>query len=682
MSKDRVSVKTRKLEPLHMRAAFTPGSFDAEKRTVEVIWSMAGARVLRSGIRATGWEPFYEELSLDPKHIRLDRLNNGAPLLNSHSSYDLRDVIGVVEKAEIAKGEAVATVRFSKREDVEPIFRDVEDGIVQNVSVGYRVHRFEQIESGDDGAVPVLRAIDWEPHELSFVPMGADDGAGTRSEKPAEFNDCEIIFRTVREEHKAMTDEEKRALEAQQAAAKKAAEEKAAADAKRAADEATAAERARVNGIDGALRAAKIDDAEFRKTLVDGGIALDAARAQILDKLAATDDATQTRGQHRVDGGEQENEKFLRGASHWLMSKAGGNVAASVAKHSGEKIEPGEFRGLSLLDLAREALERQGVKVRGLDKMSLVGRAFTHRSVTQSTSDFSVLLENTMHKILLASYATTADTWSRFCARGQVSDFRAHNRYRLGSFGRLDSVAENGEFKNKSIPDAVKELISAGTKGNIINLSRQAVINDDMGAFNRLAVMYGRAARLSVEMDVYDLLALNSGLGPNLQDGNPVFHNRGTGSKRNNISTSAAISVAGIDADRVVMASMRDHTENEILDLRPAVLLVPISLGGEARVINDAQYDPDTANKLQRPNKVRGLFRDVVDTARLTGNRRYLFADPNVAPVIEVAFLDGNETPFLESQDGWRVDGTEWKVRLDYGVAGVGYEGAVTNAGG
>lgn len=329
------------------------------------------------------------------------------------------------------------------------------------------------------------------------------------------------------------------------------------------------------------------------------------------------------------------------------------------------------FRAHTLLDLARASAVAAGVRVEGMDKLKIVASAFT-----QGTSDFPILLENAMYKTLQAAYALQPDTWSRFCARSSVSDFRANPRYRLGSFSNLDSKNELGEFKNKTIPDGEKATIAVTTKGNIINLSREAIINDDLGAFMGLAAMLGRAARRTVEADVYALLALNSGLGPTMPDSNPLFH-----SSRANVSTGAAMSMLAIDADRVVMASQRDVSGNDFLDLRPAVLLCPISLGGTARTINDALYDPDTANKLQRPNMVRGLFRDIVDTPRLSGTRRYLFADPNEAPVLEVAFLDGNDAPYLELQNGFEVDGAMWKVRLDYGVAAVDWRGAVTNVG-
>lgn len=442
--------------------------------------------------------------------------------------------------------------------------------------------------------------------------------------------------------------------------------------------EAIKAERERAAGIRDLVRKHNLDEA-FAEKLVTDGSSIEVARAAVLDRLAARSaEQVDGNGNHiRVLMGEDARDKFLRGAANWLLVKGGSaELVARAEKVETRTIDPGEFRGFTLLDLARECLERRGVRTRGVSKMELVGQALTYRAITQSTSDFAILLENVMHKVLQASYAVAPDTWSRWCNRSTVTDFRAHNRYRMGMFGALDALSETGEFKYKAINDAEKASITAATKGNIINVSRQMIVNDDIGAFTRLLQMLGRAAGLSVEIDAYAELLKNGGLGPTQSDAQPLFH-----ANRSNVGTGAALSVAALDADRMVMASQKDPWGNEYLDLRPAVLLVPITLGGDARVINDAQYDPDTANKLQRPNKVRGLFRDIVDTPRLTGTRRYLFADPGVAPVFEVAFLEGQTSPVLESKDGWNVDGTEMKVRFDYGVAAVDFRGAETNAG-
>ena len=404
------------------------------------------------------------------------------------------------------------------------------------------------------------------------------------------------------------------------------------------------------------------------EVLADPGLTIETIQARLLAEMGkGAEPANPQNAFPKIETVSDEGDKRKDAVVASILARAG--VVQDAAARAALSSNP--YRGDRLLDTARASLQRAGVSVSGMTPMEVVAAAFT-----QGTSDFPVLLENAMHKTLQASYATAALTWNRFCATGSVSDFRAHNRYRTGSFGSLDAVNELGEFVNKSIPDGEKASITAGTKGNIINLSRTAIINDDLGAFVGLSNMLGRAAARTVEADVYALLALNSGAGPTMGDGKALFH-----ADHGNITTGAAITMAALDLDRVAMASQKDVSGNDYLDLRPAVLLVPIGLGGTARSINDAQYDPDTANKLQKPNIVNGLFRDIVDTPRMTGTRRYLFADPSEAPVLEVAFLDGNQNPYLELQNGFDVDGARYKVRLDYGVGAIDYRGAVTNAG-
>lgn len=669
MAKPDQMTRTREMPALQVRASVVPGSLDEEARTVELVWT-TGARVLR-GV----WERFWEELSISPKHVRMDRLKSGtAPLLDSHNGFDLRGVLGVVEKGWLKskEKEGGARVRFATaavNPRAEEVFQGVKEGVIRNVSVGYRIHKMEKIADGED-KVPVFRAIDWEPYEISMVPMGADAGAGVRAES-AETNPCEFV--ELAHEERGMHENDA------QVAPPSAGQETRTVDENAVRQEAMAAERKRSADIRSAARALGVSD-EFTEKHIADGTGVDKFRALAIDEYAKEPPIVGDAGRvHAVPGGD-ERDKFMRGAEHWLIIRSAmGDTIVQAHKKRGEtlRLDPGEFRGMSLVELARHSLERQGIRTGGMSKVELVGKALTERSGGYATtSDFPVLLENVLRKSLLAAYAIAPDTWSLFCAVGSVSDFRAHNRYRQGTFGRLETVNEHAEYRNKDIPDGEKQTISATTKGNIIAITRQAIINDDMGAFTSLASRLGRAARLSIEMDVYDLLKANSGLGPTMGDGNPLFD-----AAHSNISTGAALGVSGIDADRVVMASQTDVSGNEILDLRPAILVVPIGLGGDARVLNEAQYDVSVSNKFQVPNKVRGLFSTIVDTARLTGTRRYLFADPSVAPTIEVAFLDSQQEPYMEMKEGWRVDGAEWKVRLDYGVAAVDYRGAVTNAG-
>ena len=183
---------TIEMPPLCVRASV--GTVDAEQRTVELIFS-TGAAVERmdwfSGKR------YIERLSMKPEHVQLERMNAGAPLLDAHSAWSIHDQIGVVEPgtARIEGGQALATVRFSRRDAVEPIFQDVKDRVIRSVSVGYRINRFEEA-AGKDGGLPTRTATSWTPYEVSLVPMPADIGARVRDEKRGDTNTC-LILRSI-----------------------------------------------------------------------------------------------------------------------------------------------------------------------------------------------------------------------------------------------------------------------------------------------------------------------------------------------------------------------------------------------------------------------------------------------------------------------------------------------------
>src|SRR5512134_1183271 len=186
--------------PLQTRAdvRLQPETIDAEARTIEMVWS-TGAPVRRRDL-FTG-RRYDEVLSLDPRHVDLSRLNAGAPLLNAHGAASLQNVLGVVERAWIANSggafEGRALVRFSEREDVEPLWQDIRAGIIRSVSVGYAVRAYEVIEQ--DGQVPLWRAIDWQPLELSAVPIAADQAAGFRGRQP--LVPCHLIHQAAAAPH-------------------------------------------------------------------------------------------------------------------------------------------------------------------------------------------------------------------------------------------------------------------------------------------------------------------------------------------------------------------------------------------------------------------------------------------------------------------------------------------------
>lgn len=177
-------LNTIELPALTRAAEVRSQSFDADANTVDVIWT-TGATVRRNSC-VNGL--YNEELVVTPQAVRLDRLNAGAPFLNSHGSYDVTQVIGSVVpgSARISNGTGLATIQLSRRPEVAGIVGDIRDGVLRNVSVGYRYHRIEKIE-GSDGKPPTWRVVDWEPLEISAVAVSADPGAQVRSAPSATF---------------------------------------------------------------------------------------------------------------------------------------------------------------------------------------------------------------------------------------------------------------------------------------------------------------------------------------------------------------------------------------------------------------------------------------------------------------------------------------------------------------
>lgn len=166
-------------------------SIKADTRTVQVMWS-AGARV-----RRYDWwddEVFFEELDMSPDAVDMSRLNGGAPVLDTHNRYSLDGVLGVVENAWLNEGRGFADLRFSERDDVTPIWQDVQGGIIRNVSVAYEILEMREVGRDPATGYRIMRAVRWQPYEISLVPIGADQEAGTRDHKPPASSECLMKF--------------------------------------------------------------------------------------------------------------------------------------------------------------------------------------------------------------------------------------------------------------------------------------------------------------------------------------------------------------------------------------------------------------------------------------------------------------------------------------------------------
>lgn len=403
--------------------------------------------------------------------------------------------------------------------------------------------------------------------------------------------------------------------------------------------------------------------------LADAAITEDVARGKLLAKLAAGGQPLAGNFSSSITDVVPEEDNLRRAQVNALLARAG--VLTGAEAETARNGNP--FTHTTLMALAERSLIQAGVNTRGMDREQMARRVLA----VQTTSDFPVLLENVLHRVLVGAYNLQQFTWTRFCATGTLSDYRPHSRYHLSSFSDLKPVNEAGEYENGVLGDGEAETIKGARKGRILQITPEVLVNDDLGAFVRITTALGQAAGRTIEKDVYDVLKQNGGLGPVMKDGNTLFH-----ASHGNIAAGAAVSVDSFDAMRQMMALQKDPGGNDYLDISLSRFLGTVAMHGRATLVNNSEYNPDVTGRFQVNNTSRATFSDIITSPRLgTGKGWYGFADPNVEPVIEVAFLNGVQTPVLEQETNFRTDGLSWKVVHKYGVGAVGWRGAAYNPG-
>lgn len=406
-------------------------------------------------------------------------------------------------------------------------------------------------------------------------------------------------------------------------------------------------ERERVRDITALFSQHRGQDTLLREC-VDKGYTLDQARAKLLDALTPdpepTADAAKPGG--AVIGGQDARDRYIEGATRAILARAG--LAEDDTRN--------EFRGYHMVDFARFAMENLHRRsLSGLDRMAIVGEAFTH-----GTDDFDAVLANVASKSLMRGYDETEEVYPKLVRIVSMSDFKSAKIAGLSAFSDLDEVGENGEYRQGNLSD-YGENAQLTTFGKLFNISRHAIINDDLGAFTNVPRSMGRSARRKIGDLVASLLA---GSGHTLdQDGKALFHadHANTGS--------AAPSTAAFEAMRTAMAKQTDPSGNANINVRPAFLYVPAALWSTSQQVVSSETEiAASQNNSRRPNTAQGIVREVLYDARLDAEDAaawYGLADPNMHDTIALGLLDGRDAPTLEQQALFTRDGTSFKVRVD-----------------
>ena len=619
---------------LQTRAMFAPDTINVEERTVEVVWT-TGAQVKRAS-----WSrgDYIEELSLAPGAVRLERLNMGAPLLDSHDSFGLRNVMGVVERAWLNGNEGRALVRFSRRDDVEPIFQDVRDGILRNISVGYKTHKTERDETG---ATPIERAVDWEPYELSLVPIPADAGAQVRSEEPPATQPSEQERSMTLPENGVQAPEPTQETETRAAApAADPASITLGVDVQ-SADQIRAGERRRVTDIMDACRKANLDGG-FAEKLIADGTPIDAARAAILDAMYERQQQ-QPKTQARIDVGSDHGEKRAEAMLHALEARAG----FRKWDEGGAR----EYLGTTLLDMARECVERSGVSTKGMTKDELAGRAM------HSTTDFPLLLTSIQRVTLKAAYAEERQTWQAMARQDNLPDFRDMSVMEVGGQILPEELREGGEYKAGTISET-KGSWRLSEYGKKLVVGRRLIINDNLGYITRAIQVLGRGVAVFEANQMWGLLTTGNLGATCMMDNKALFH-----ADHNNTGT-GAIGEASISDARMKMRNQKSF-DGTPLYVEPRYILLPTTLETAFDKFNTTIVPNQTTNV----NIFSGYLQKIVEPrldAKST-SQVYIVGDYPGGARLVYGYLDVEGGPSIESVSGRDPDGVTVYLRHSFG---------------
>ncbi len=414
-----------------------------------------------------------------------------------------------------------------------------------------------------------------------------------------------------------------------------------------------AEQRARVNGINDLFAMFGGRHQELQSQCVaDLECSVDQAKDKLLAELGKTSTPSNKAGNAHIHA---SNGNIVGdGIRQALMARAGYE----------EVSRDNVYNGMTLREYARMSLTERGIGVASYNPMQMVGFALTH-----STSDFGSILLDVANKALLQGWEEAEETFELWTKKGSLSDFKTAHRVGMGGFASLRKVREGAEYKYVTTSDK-GETIALATYGEIFSITRQAIINDDLNQLTDVPTKMGRAAKATIGDLVYAVLTDN----PKMSDGKALFS-----ADHKNLSA-GGIDVTNLDKARQLMRVQKDGARS--LNIRPAYVLVPTILETVASQtiksasVKGADVNAGIVNPIQN-------FAQIISEARLddADAAAWYLAAAKGSDTIEVAYLNGVDTPYIDQQEGFTTDGVATKVRIDAGVAPLDYRGLVKSTG-
>jgi hypothetical protein len=331
-----------------------------------------------------------------------------------------------------------------------------------------------------------------------------------------------------------------------------------------------------------------------------------------------------------------------------------------------------EYRNFSFLDHAKECLRAAGRRVNG-GPDQIIREALESRALT--TGDLPTILGGFANKSALIGFQEAQSPIVSICREVPAKDFKTHYLAKLSESDDLEQVPEKGDYQYGS-RDEHYESYQLATYGKIFAVTRQSLINDDLGLLSQIPRNHGAAAARKVRDVVTAVLTGNAAM----SDGTALFH----ADHSNFVGSGSGGAPADTTLETGYLAMRTQEGLNgTVLGIEPKFLIVPAALWADAKKllvsIGDLA-DNKSSGVANIWHQVLELISEpLLDKTSATG--WYLSCDPRRFDGIVLSYLNGNRAPHLETKQGWTVDGVEYKVRLDVAARASDWRGLFFNYG-
>jgi phage major head subunit gpT-like protein len=559
--------------------------------------------------------------------------NKRRPILLQHS-YELDSILGQTTDVRVeGRNLVVEAEMIGGNASSDKVIALAERGYQWQASIGADVLRAEKLPAGETamvngqaitGPARIVRAS--RLREVSVVTLGADDNTS-----------ASLAATAAQPEESSMSDESREAVEAVTEVATPVA--------------ATAA----IN-----------EDAIAEK------VAAKLLAAQSAQKVESIRAARPSAPAVHVEQNREAISDVLKAAI--CQSARLANVEKEFSPQVLEAAQKKYKGGIGLGELLVEAARANGYEGRTTFRDESYSRPILRAAF--ATHDISDILSATVNKSLLQGFTTVDNTWSRVSTTRSVADFKTVTSYRLTGGFKFEEMSGKHEFKLAAAGN-VKYQNSARTYGISTNVTREDIINDDLGAITAVPSRIGRGAALKLN-EVFWTAFLN----------NSTFFT--SGNKNLGSGSGSAFGIDGLTAAEILFLDQTDD-DGYPLAVSPSILLVPTALNAKALQLRTATEIRDTNSSTKYPtaNPHAGKY-EIITTPYLsnssfTGNSTaayYLLASPQDLSTIEVAFLNGVQQPTVEQADlDFSLLGIQMRGYFDFGVAMVEPRAGVKMAG-